>query len=385
MNYTAVRKIMTGMLILCLVGGTAACGRSQAEQTQDHENAVESEADPKVIEEEPEEKEPEEAPAETVKEVQDAEYETLIAGNLTKNELQFVLAYGPDAIPEQGFQSQDYLFILNTLCQASEHKASEPIIEAYGSDANWKSQYSLSDVNRIFRSFTDYQLTEENNILSQNNVHVQGNVVSFAAATISKTSNAVITSASYTEEEMEIYYTYDYITFDMESKGLPKQIENRKATLKPNADGLYQITAIEVTEEQAEGEQMPEEQTAGQPAANAGIPVGSYSYAASGGGFRGTLDIESESMATYMTFGSASGQGEVIRCQITADDTVTVPAGVTAYIFQFIEGNTIQLKGDWVEYDVTGVMESGYNLNFSYDANQGILYDSIGNKWDRVN
>ena len=74
-------------------------GTSQADQTRDQENAVESEADPKVIEEEPEEKEPEEASAETVKEVQDVEYETLIAGNLTKNELQFVLAYGPDEIP----------------------------------------------------------------------------------------------------------------------------------------------------------------------------------------------------------------------------------------------------------------------------------------------
>lgn len=372
------------MIILCLACGTAACGKSKADQAQNQENVVESETDTKVIKEEPEEKEPEEAPAETVKEVQDAEYETLIAGNLTKKELQFVLAYGPDEIPEQGFQNQDYLFILNTLCQASEHKVSEPIIEAYGTDANWECQYSLSDVNRIFRSFTDYQLTEENNTLSQNNVHVQDNVVSFAAATISKTSNAVITSASYTEAEMEICYTYDYITFDMETQGLPKQTENRKAILKPNADGLYQITAIEVTEEQAEGERMPEEQAAGQSEANTGIPVGSYSYAASAGGFRGTLDIESESMATYTTFSSASGAGELIRYQIIADDTVTVPAGVTAYTFQFIEGNTIQLR-DAVEYDVTGVMESGYNSNFTYDANQGILCDSFGNMWDRVN
>lgn len=137
MNYTVSRKIMISMIILCLTSGIAACGTSQADQTRDQENAVESEADPKVIEEEPEEKEPEEASAETVKEVQDVEYETLIAGNLTKNELQFVLAYGPDEIPEQGFQNQDYLFILNTLCQASEHKVSEPIIETYGTDANW--------------------------------------------------------------------------------------------------------------------------------------------------------------------------------------------------------------------------------------------------------
>ena len=58
MNYTVSRKIMMGMIILCLTSGIAACGTSQADQTRDQENAVESEADPKVIEEEPEEKEP---------------------------------------------------------------------------------------------------------------------------------------------------------------------------------------------------------------------------------------------------------------------------------------------------------------------------------------
>ena len=59
MNYTVSRKIMISMIILCLTSGIAACGTSQADQTRDQENAVESEADPKVIEEEPEEKEPE--------------------------------------------------------------------------------------------------------------------------------------------------------------------------------------------------------------------------------------------------------------------------------------------------------------------------------------
>ena len=78
MNYTVSRKIMISMIILCLTSGIAACGTSQADQTRDQENAVESEADPKVIEEEPEEKEPEEASAETVKEVQDVDRKSVV-------------------------------------------------------------------------------------------------------------------------------------------------------------------------------------------------------------------------------------------------------------------------------------------------------------------
>lgn len=233
----------------------------------------------------------------------------------------------------------------------------------------------------MFHSFTDYQLTEDNNILSEYNVRVQGNVVAFAAETISNTLNAVITSASYTEEEMEISYTYDYITTDMGMQGIPKQIENKKAVLKPNADGLYQIFTIEVTGKQAGAEPVPEEQTSVQPIESMGIPVGSYSYV--GTGVRTSLAIESESIATLTQWSSGSGQGEQIKYQIVLDNTVTVLEGVTAYSLQFIEGNNIQLGANGL--DVTGSMESEINMSFLYDANQGILQDSFGNIWARVN
>lgn len=381
--HTAAGKVTLGVLVLCLAGGGIAYGVSQLHKDDNNENAVK----PEVIKDEPETKEAEEVPPETVKEVQDAEYASLISGNLTKEELQFVLAYGPQEIPEQGFQSRDYLDILNSLCDASGRNENASVIEDLGPDANWTSQYSVSDVNRLFRSFTDYQLTEDNNILSEYNVSVQGNVVAFSPSTISKTSNAAITSASYTEETMEIYYTYDYITTDMGMQGIPKQTENRKAVLKPDAGGLYQIVSIEVvgTGEQAGAEpvpeeQVPEEQVATQPVESAGIPVGSYSYV--GTGARTSLAIESESTATLTQWSSGTGQGEQIKYQIVADSTVTVPDGVTAYSLQFIEGNNIQLGANG--FDVTGPMESGMNMSFLYDANQGILQDSTGNIWARA-
>lgn len=378
--HTAAGKAAVAAAVLCLAGGTAVYGMSQLNKDENNKNTVE----PEVMKEEEEIKPVEETPTAAVKEVQDADYAALIAGNLTKEELQFVLAYGPLEIPQQGFQSSDYLDIMNSLCDASGRNESGPIIEDYGPNENWVGQYSLSDINRMFRSFTDYQLAEDNNVLSEYNVQVQGNVVTFSGASIDRTSNAVITSASYTDEEMEIYYTYTYITTDMARDGIPQTTENKKAVLRPNADGLYQIVQIEMTGEPAEGgtvpeEQMPEEQAAEQPAEIAAIPVGAYSYVAPAGGFRGSLTIESESTATYVEWGSGTGAGNEIKYQIVVDNTVTVPDGVTAYLFQFVEGNNIQLTGNG--FEVTGSMESGYNMSFTYDKNQGILQDSYGNMW----
>lgn len=394
--HTAAGKITIAAVILCLAGGAAVYGMSQL-------NKKEEAARPEVEKEEHEEEKVEEIPAVTAKEVQDAEYETLIAGNLTKEELQFVLAYGPQEIPEQGFQGQDYLNFLNAFCDASRRNESEPMIEYYGLGENGEGQYSVSDVNRMFRSFTDYQMAEGDGVLSQYNVHVQGNAVAFAGATISNTSNAVITSANYTEEVMEIYYTYDFITGDMARDGIPKKIENKKALLKPNTDGLYQIVEIVVIEEQTpqgqtpegqapegqtpEGqtpeEQAPEEQIPEEPADSVGFPVGNFSYAAQAGGGRGTLSIDPTGAATYVEFSSGTGMGTEIRYQMVADGTAAVQDGVTAYVLQFIEGNEFQMTGSGRE--PTGYLESGESMSFYYDANQGTLQDAWGNIWTPVN
>lgn len=289
--HTVAGKVTIVAIVLCFTGGTAAYVMSQLNT---NETAVVSEVEKKVDEAKKKEndiekkkddaEDAEEIPSVTEKEMQDSEYETLIAGNLTKEELQFVLAYGPQEIPEQGFQSQDYLNILNSLCVASEENVDGLMIESYGPDANWRNQYSVSDVNRMFYSFTDYQLAEGDSVLSGYNVQVQGNAVVFAGASINRTSNAVITSASYTAEEMEIYYTYDYITDDMAMDGIPQKTENKKAVLKPNADGLYQIVTIEVVQEQAQeeyardaealGGQEAEEPMSETTAEDVGFPVG---------------------------------------------------------------------------------------------------------------
>ena len=392
--HTAAGKVTVALAVLCLIGGAAAYG---AWRLNTNEKPVGREAEKEaqgVEEKEPETKKTEDPPAVTVKELQDTEYGTLIAGNLTKAELQFVLAYGPQEIPEQGFQEQDYLHILNSLCDASGINEGEPMVEYYGMNPDLGNQYSVSDVNRLFRSFTDYQLVEGISALSGHNVRVQGEAVIFLGASTGKTANAVITSANYTEEEMEIYYTCNYATTDMAREGIPEKIEHRKAVLKPNTEGMYQIIRIEVIEEQTtagqatEG-QVPEEQmpngqaTEGQmsepPMENVGFPVGSFSYAASAGGGRGSLTIDPAGVATYVEFSSGTGKGSEIKYQMVVDGTAAVSDGVTAYSLQFIEGNEFQMTGSGRE--VTGYLESGDSKTFYYDANQGTLQDVWGTIW----
>lgn len=387
--HTAAGKAVAAAVVLCLVGGTIVYGVSQRNTKENTDKPEVTDNQPEVKKEEPEVKIEEETPAAAVKEVQDAEYGALIAGNLTKEELQFVLAYGPSEIPEQGFQSKDYLDILNSLCDASGRNESGPMIEEYGPDANWRGQYSLNDVNRMFRSFTDYQFAEGSNILAEYNVDVQGSAVIFSGASISKTANAVITSANYTQEQMEIFYTYNYRTSDMAMRGEPDKIENKKAILKPNADGLYQIVKIEVVGEQApEGqaleEQTPEEQVPEEPAGNTGFPAGTYSYVAQAGGFRGSITIDSTGTAIYKEINSGTWQGYEIKYQMSVDETAAPADGVTAYSLQFIEGHQFQMAGGG-ENEVTGYLESGQNMTFYYDANQGILQDAGGAAWVPVN
>lgn len=383
--HTATGKITVVAAVLCLFGGAVAYGGF----LQSRRNTNENEAEPKMAEVEREIKLADDTQNITVKDVQDTDYEMLIAGNLNKEELQFVLAYGPQEIPEQGFQSSDYLDILNSFCDASGKNAGGPMIEDYGPDANWRSQYSVSDVNRLFRSFTDYQLKEGDGILAEYNVQVQGNAVVFAGASISKTSNAAITSAKYTGEEMDIYYTYDYITADMARDGVPQKKEVKKAVLKPNVDGLYQIVAIEVIEEQAskaqmseeqpQTEQMPEEKVPEEPAENVGFPAGNYSFVTQTGGARSSLTIDSAGVATYVEFNSGTGQGYETKYQMTVDNTVAAQNEMTVFLLQFLEGNTFQLTDSGRE--VTGYLESGDKSSLHYDANQRTIQDTSGIVW----
>ena len=197
-------------------------------------------------------------------EVRDAQYPDLVAGNLTKEELEFVLAYGPEEIPDGGFEDSDYTNILNAMVQTSEENGNP--IEDYGVDESWRSQYSVEDINRLFSSFTDYQFTEENDSDTEYGLNVDGDRLVFSPATINYSVSAEITSAAYTEDEMDVYYTYIYTSqsVDDPDAGIPVPTE-KKAVLEPDEEGMYRIVSIEEAE-QGGADDTETEQGASEPA-----------------------------------------------------------------------------------------------------------------------
>ncbi len=175
------------------------------------------------------------------------------------------------------------------------------MIEEYGPDASWRPRYSVEDINRMFASFSDYQFTEENDDDgAEYGINVDGQVLTYVPATLSYVCQAKITSAEYTEEEMEVYYTYDF-------KGESRQETlQKKAVLMPDEGRNCTIVSTE------------DVGTAGQDTSE--FPVGSYSYVAPVGGLRTSLTIEaSGTAAKSIELMSGTGETNTTTYQISID------------------------------------------------------------------
>lgn len=241
--HTAAGKAAVIILGLCVAGGAVFYGATQLNRK-----------DPKPEVTEKESAEDQKQGAESVRspeEVRDAQYPVLVEGNLTKDELEFVLACRTEELEAEGTGSSDYTYILNSMVQISDENGGP--IENYGVDENWHGQYSLEDINRMFSAFTDYQFTEENDSDTENGINVEGDRLVFSPATINYSVSADITSAEYTEDEMDVYFTYDYTRYATDaSEVTPPVTASKKAVLKPDANGMFRITDIEDAEEDTE-------------------------------------------------------------------------------------------------------------------------------------
>ena len=97
------------------------------------------------------------------KEREDGDFASLLAGGFTRQELEQLLAYGPETLDEQGIEGMDLLLTVNAMCQSCESLPPETQYIGYlGYDAQYLSRYVLADVNRALYLFTDFQLSPEN-------------------------------------------------------------------------------------------------------------------------------------------------------------------------------------------------------------------------------
>lgn len=303
--HTTAGKAAAIVLGICVAGGATFFGVSQVMEAR--QEAKEAEVQKEI--ERQKEKEKKEEQAKEPKEVKDSDYSSLIAGNLTKEELEYVLSYVPEEIPNGGFSMEDYMRILNTLCEPSERTGGP--VQYYGSTPDYMPQYSVKDVNRLFESFSDFQFTEENDVEQGDygDVNVDGEKIMFWAATENHVREATITSAEYNSEEMELYYTYSRGAYGDES-----YIAEKKAILKPNSEGLFKIVSIEEISREALDDSQPTQRK--KETVKEDIPTGSYSYVAPVGGLRASMTIQSSGAVRMDTLMSGTGEQDSISYTI---------------------------------------------------------------------
>ena len=303
--HTTAGKAAAIVLGICVTGGATFFGVSQVMEAR--QEAKEAEVQEEIAQQK--EKEKKEEQAKEPKEVKDSDYSSLIAGNLTKEELEYVLSYGPEEIPNGGFSMEDYMRILNTLCEPSSRTGGP--VQYYGSTSDYMPQYSVKDVNRLFESFSDFQFTEENDVEQGDygDVNVDGEKIMFWAVTENHVREATITSAEYNSEEMELYYTYSRGAYGDES-----YIAEKKAILKPNSEGLFKIVSIEEISREALDDSHPTQRK--KETVKEDIPTGLYSYVAPVGGLRASMTIQSSGAVKMDTMMSGTGEQDSISYTI---------------------------------------------------------------------
>lgn len=246
--HTTVGKTLAIIAGVCVLGGGAAgiWGVTQHSESRVETERVEADAqkkEKKIVDKIVEAKQFEESKE---KQVQDEEYASLIEGNLTKKEVEFVLAYGPGSYPRGTYGENEDIYILNRLCEGPGSP-----LKLIDKDKNYRHIYQTKDIHRIFSSFTEYRFTEENNSGGGYGLDVDGDLMYVPVATLEDKATATITSATYTEQEMRIYYFFDQILYD----SVQNIKEDRVAILKPTESGKYRIVKIEKASAMTQKEQ----------------------------------------------------------------------------------------------------------------------------------
>lgn len=222
------------------------------------------------------------------------DYPSVVEGSLTKDELQFVLSYGPETIPEGGFSDMDIALLVNSLCQTAETDGN--YIEYIGYGEDYSHFYRLSDVNRMFSSFTDYQFTEENDNDEAGGINVQGEYLGFVPATLNYTANATITGTETTSDELDVFYTYHKEKYSDDTGEMETTDVNKKAIMRDAGDGKYRIVEIvEATGENApkvlDAQASPESQVSAENAEAAPVAeAGESASGANSGDLRGIYE-----------------------------------------------------------------------------------------------
>lgn len=156
------------------------------------------------------------------------DFAQIMEGELSQAELEYVLAYGPESIPSEGFTEDSLVFVMNSLCQGTDGNGKQ-YLNAQKWDDQSRGIYAASEVNRFISSFTEFQYP--------------GDTVALYISTLNYEASAHIYGSKFTSmgEEIDVGFQYHKVKYD---DGEQTTDTDKVAVLKPTASGKYRITEI---------------------------------------------------------------------------------------------------------------------------------------------
>ena len=246
--HTAAGKVIAGVATVCVVG--AAVGGVMHWTQSDKSNDAKNQKNVQVAETqsvESQKVQKEEVNSDGYKAVADEQYPELLAGNLSKEQLSFVLATAPGMMSDDLISEEEMNSMMNYIAMGSTELEGNVLeIRSYGTDENGKKIISAEDTNRLLSVLTDYRFTEEND---SENVQGDNLLVSIAGGI---NVSAEITSAEYKRGKMRVYYEYSWHSSDGENE----KKENRLAILSSKLGGNYQVEQIWTYQTEADLEKI---------------------------------------------------------------------------------------------------------------------------------
>lgn len=260
--------------------------------------------------------------------INEEEYPTYIEGQLTKAELEYVFAYGPQQMDENGLSQQECQTILHTLCSASDSNGN--LIPLLGTDSQGRTRYSLTDINRFFSSFADFQFSPTEEL---DGIQIDEDSIAIYPATV-YSAKASILSTEKTDNKITIIFDYQYASQDGRSS---YQIK-KEAILKEQTDGYYRIVSIkEIAEDDKEDELTFAQE---------------YTYVAPAGGNRSTMKINGDGTVQLIEGSSTSANETITNYQMRRNDQILTNDDGIAYVFSSQDDNRERCFIYYQDFDV---------------------------------
>lgn len=218
-----------------------------------------SDVSPEKIVEETDKQKKEETEKEkiTEQEVTDEQYQSLLAGNLTKEQFEFILSYGPQQMTDSNPSMEDLCELMFRVNMSGNYDQTG--LEGKNDDGDGWVDYDLSEVNNFLAVLTDAPFTEQDND-KYDKVKVSGDVLSILIVEPGTTKTAEIQKATLKGEELTVEYQVETWRINDDTGEEQQEIAYKTALLRKMENGTYRVVSITDRDPNAEGNVAETEQ-----------------------------------------------------------------------------------------------------------------------------